>query len=123
MQSMATKKAKVKKPNKRNILARLLDLPKTGRRVFYAREMKILNDLCERYSLEFMDIVKFPKKESLAYMSSNALRKKMDRKWRAFNYVRDETQFPPMVELSEEKCGEDIKWERKPKTTKDFLNE
>jgi hypothetical protein len=114
--------AKKKKPNKRHILARLLELPKAGRRVFYAREMKILNDLCERYSLEFMDIVRFPKKESLAYMSSNALRKKMDRKWRAFNYVPDESEYPK-IELSEEKCGEDIKRVKKPKTTKEFLNE
>jgi hypothetical protein len=120
---MASKKAKAKKPNKRHILARLLELPKAGRRVFYAREMKILNTLCERYSLEFMDIVKFPKKESLAYMASDALRPKMDRKWRAFNYVPDESLYPEKVELSDEKHGKDLKRTKRPKTVKDFLDE
>lgn len=112
---------KKKKLNKRHILARLLDLPKAGRRAFYAREMKILNDLCERYSLEFMDVVKFPKKESLAYMASEPLRKKMDRKWRAFNFKGFEDH--PTVFVSEEKFGEDIPREKKPKTIKDFLDE
>lgn len=110
------------KPNKRRILARLLDLPKTGRRAFYAREMKILNDLCERYSLEFMNIVDFPKKESLAYIASEPLKPTMDRKWRAFNFKGFEREYPAVFIL-DEKCGEDIPRKKKNKTIKDFLDE
>ena len=71
--------AKSKGPNKREILFRLLEVPDKGRRPFFAREMKMLNTLCERYSLEFMDIVSFTKKfDSLAYILSDKLKKKMD---------------------------------------------
>ena len=60
--------SKQKGPNKRDIIFRLVEVPDKGRRPFFAREMKLLNDLCDRYSLEFMDIVDFGRKiDSMAY--------------------------------------------------------
>ena len=86
--------AKAKGPNKRQIIFRLLEVPDKARRPFFAREMKMLNDLCERYSLEFMDIVDFGKKfDSLAYLVSDKLKEKMDEKFRAFNFRVDLSKY------------------------------
>lgn len=90
--------------------------------MFYAREMKLLNDLCNRYSLEFMDVVKFSKKfYSLSYLVSPKLRETMDKKWRAFNYKLDKSKYEEYN--IGEKTGEDINIKKEIKTTRDFLNE
>ena len=110
------------KINKRKIVQRLLEEPKTSKRIFYAREMKLLNDLCNRYSLEFMDIVTFYKKlNSLSYLLSPKLRETMDKKWRAFNYKLDKNKYKEYN--IGEKVGEDRDLKKQTKTTKDFLNE
>lgn len=111
-----------KKINKRSIIGRLLNIPDKNKRVFYAREMKMLNSLCDRYSLEFMDIVDFGKKfDSLAYITSYKLKSTLDQKFRAFNYRFDKSKYPEYN--IGEKVGEDKKIIKKKKTTKDFLNE
>jgi len=114
--------AKSKGPNKREILFRLLEVPDKGRRPFFAREMKMLNDLCERYSLEFMEIVNFGKKfDSLAYLVSEKLRGTLDQKFRAFNFRVDLSKYE--VYHIGEKVGEDKLLPQKRKTIKDFLDE
>lgn len=113
-----------KKPNKRHILARLVDLPKAGRRAFYVKEMAILNRLCERYSLEFMDVMTFPRKvDSLAYFESPKLRHVMDSKFRIFNFEVDETLFH-QYNIHNKRFGADVHV-KKPhkKTIKNFLDE
>ncbi len=111
-----------KKINKKNILIRLVDIPPLGKRIFYAREMKLLNTLCERYSLEFMEIVDFGKKfDSLAYLVSYKLKRALDVKFRAFNYKVDTNRYPE-YSLGE-KVGEDAPTLHKPKSIKDFLDE
>ena len=110
------------KINKRKIIQRLLEEPTTSKRMFYAREMKLLNDLCNRYSLEFMDVVKFSKKfYSLSYLVSPKLRETMDKKWRAFNYKLDKNKYEEYN--IGEKIGEDLNIRKEIKTTRDFLNE
>lgn len=90
--------------------------------MFYAREMKLLNDLCNRYSLEFMNVVTFWKKlNSLSYLLSPKLRETMDKKWRAFNYKLDKNKYQEYN--IGEKVGEDLNLKKNIKTTKDFLNE
>ena len=112
---------KPKKINKKEILFRLVDVPPTGRRNFYAREMKFLNDLCDRYSLEFMNVVSFNKKfDSLTYLVSPKLKKTLDQKFRAFNFLLDKSRYPE-YDIGE-KTGEDSVVKKK-KTLKDFLNE
>ena len=51
-------------PHRRRQLAieRLVNVPKTQKRFFWSREMKLLKDLEARYSLDFLEIVTFPKK-------------------------------------------------------------
>lgn len=115
-------KNKGKKINKTKILQRLTEVPDKQKRIFYAREMKFLNALCERYSLEFMNIVDFGRKfDSLAYLVSPKLKTTLDVKFRAFNYKFDKDQYPS-YNLGE-KSGEDRKATTKPKTIRDFLNE
>ena len=76
-------------PHKRRqaIISRLIDVPSTQKRFFWAREMKLLKDLEARYSLDFLEIVTFPKKyDSLAYLVSKALKETMDKKWRNIDW-------------------------------------
>ncbi len=111
-----------KKINKKHILARLTLVPDKNKRLFYVREMKFLNDLCERYSLEFMNIVSFDKQfDSLAYIVCDKLKPTMDKKFRAFNYSVDTSKYET-YNLGE-KVGEDAVIVKPAKTTKDFLNE
>ena len=118
---MAKKKAK-KKINKKEILSRLTLVPTKDKRLFYMREMKILNDLCARYSEEFMNIVSFDKKfDSLAYISCDKLKMTMDLKFRAFNFKVDESKY--VLYSIGDKEGKDVIIEKSPKTTKQFLNE
>ena len=108
--------------NKREILFRLLDVPDKGRRPFFAREMKMLNDLCGRYSQEFMAIITFEKKfDSLAYLASNKLKKTLDEKFRAFNFKVDFSKYPKYN--IGRKTGKDVEIKKRKKTAKDFLNE
>ena len=43
-----------KKLNKKNLLKKFLEIPRSASRDFYSREMKMLNSLIERYSEEFV---------------------------------------------------------------------
>lgn len=84
--------------------------------------MKMLNDLCERYSQEFMAIVSFNKKfDSLAYLVSDKLKKRLDEKFRAFNFKVDLSKYKTYN--IGKKVGADGNAPRKNKTIKDFLNE
>ena len=114
--------AKAKGPNKREIIFRLVEVPDKGRRPFFAREMKMLNDLCDRYSQDFMAIVSFEKKfDSLAYIVSDKLKETMDTKFRAFNFKVDLSKYEH-YNLGD-KSGQDRNVPRTNKTIKDFLNE
>ena len=117
-------KKRVEKPkiNKKDILKRLVIEPPKGKRVFFMREMKLLNDLVDRYSLEFMNVVNFYRRfDSLAYLVSPKLKETLDRKFRAFNYVVDKSRYPD-YNLTD-KSGEDRAVQKKRKTLKDFLDE
>ena len=108
--------------NKREIIFRLIEVPDKGRRPFFAREMKMLNDLCDRYSQEFMSIVTFENKfDSLAYLVSDKLKATLDKKFRAFNFRVDFSKYPSYN--IGDKVGEDREIKHKTKTIKDFLNE
>ncbi len=114
--------AKYKGPNKRDIIFRLVEVPDKGRRPFFAREMKMLNDLCYRYSQDFLAVVSFDKKfDSLAYLVSDKLRGTLDEKFRAFNFKVDLSKYKT-YDIGE-KVGQDVNLPRKSKTIKDFLDE
>lgn len=114
--------SKKTKLNKRQILENLLIIPEKGRRPFFSREMKLLNDLCSKYSQEFMSIVSFPKKfESLKYLISPKLTDTLDEKFRAFNFKVDFSKYPNYN--IGDKFGKDAKIKTTKKTIRDFLNE
>ena len=120
--SAVAKKQVKQKINKKEILSRLTLVPIKDKRLFYMREMKFLNDLCERYSLEFMNIVSFDKKfDSLAYLVCSKLKMTLDLKFRAFNYKIDTSKYVSYTIA--DKLGEDAEVIHKPKTTKQFLND
>jgi hypothetical protein len=119
---MAKSKPKKTKISKQKILARLTLAPTMGKRLFYAREMKLLNDLCERYSLEFMNVVSFDKKfDSLAYLVCDKLKEVLDKKFRAFNFKVDFSKYKS-YDIGE-KSGEDFAVKREVKSVKKFLDE
>jgi len=110
-------------PHKRKLLIieRLVEVPKLQKRFFWAAQMKMLKNLEERYSLDFLEIVTFPKKyDSLAYLVSEALKETMDKKWRNFNFKVDFSKYT-IYDISD-KCGKDYESiYNKPKNTKDLL--
>ena len=110
-------------PHKRKLLIieRLVEVPKLQKRFFWAAQMKMLKNLEERYSLDFLEIVTFPKKyDSLAYLVSKELKDTMDRKWRNFNFKVDLSKYDSIV--LGEKTGKDyIPSDNKPKNTKELL--
>ena len=113
-----------KKPklNKREILFRLLEVPDKARRPFFAREMKMLNDLIRHYSQDFMASLTFAKKfDSLAYLTSSKLKSTMDEKFRAFNFKVDFSRYP-QYNIGK-KSGKDAKIKTIKKTVRDFLDE
>jgi len=82
----------------------------------------MLNDLCDRYSQDFMSIVTFDKKfDSLAYLVSQKLKDTLDQKFRAFNFRVDFSKYP-QYNIGK-KSGKDVKIKTIKKTVKDFLNE
>lgn len=110
------------KINKKHILARLTLIPIKDKRLFYMREMKFLNILCERYSLEFMNVLTFDKKlDSLAYLVSEKLKETLDQKFRAFNFKIDYSRYEKYN--IGDKVGEDSLVGKKKTTIKQFLNE
>ena len=102
-------------------IQRLIEVPKTQKRFFWAREMKLFKDLEARYSLDFLEIVTFPKKyDSLAYIVCKELKETMDKKWRNFNFKVDLSKYDryPLGE----KSGKDyFHIDNKPKNTKDLF--
>lgn len=109
-----------KKLSKRAILLRLVEPPALNKRVFFAREMKMLNSLESRYSLEFLSILNISNKfDSLAYLISPKLKRKLDEKFRAFNFKPYEHEE---ILIGEEKVGEDVCVKKNVKSVKDFLN-
>ena len=111
-----------KKFNKKQLLKKFVEFPKTGIRFFFAKEMKLLNDLIDRYSIEFVDALSLIKKyDSMAVILSDSYKKELDKKFNNFNYKIDSSKYD-IVTLSDSKSGEDAVIKSKPKTIRDFLN-
>jgi hypothetical protein len=119
---MRNEKVKKSKLNKKLLLRKFVNIPEKGSRLFYMKEMTLLNSLIERYSEEFVLALKLPKKyDSMAIIICDAYKQQLDKKFRDFNYRVDLSKYEEII-LSENKSGEDFKVTIKPKTIKDFLN-
>jgi hypothetical protein len=110
------------KINKKHLLAKFVDFPQSQKRDFYMKEFKLLNNLIDRYSLEFVSVLHVDKKyNSLAVLLCDSFKASLDVKFRNFNYKIDESKYEKII-LSEIKSGEDLKVNLKLKTIRDFLN-
>lgn len=111
---MGRKKSSKPKPpkiNKQKLLEKLVEKPSQKVREWAMKEFTLLKRLEEKYSLEFLNQIKFPQKlKSLAILFSDWGEKELAQKYRAFLYVP-----PPeeKIELSQEKFGEDVVVEKK----------
>jgi hypothetical protein len=111
-----------KKLNKRNLLKKFLEIPRSASRDFYSREMKMLNSLIERYSEDFVCKLNFAKKfDSMAIVICDAFKIELDRKFRNFNYEIDYSKYE-IYKVDAVKHGEDSMMKKKIKTIRDFLN-
>lgn len=110
------------KINKRTILKKLVEFPSKGSRIFFSKEMKMLNLLIERYSEDFVNALTFDKKyDSIAILLCDSFKQELDRRFRCFEYKVDYSKYDAH-KISNEKFGEDLKLNKKPKTIRDFLN-
>ena len=110
------------KINKRSILKKLIIFPKKGARIFFSKEMKLLNDLITRYSIEFVAALTFEKKfDSVAIFLCDSFKAELDRKFLNFNYKIDESKYDKFI-IEDKKFGEDLKNKKKIKTIREFLN-
>ena len=108
--------------SKIEIIERLIEVPEKSPPAFFKREMKMLNQLCETYSKEFMSIINFDQKfDSLQYLRSSKLKEALDKKFRAFNFKVEFSKYPKYN--IGRKTGKDIEIKKPKKTAKDFLNE
>ena len=104
------------------MLKKFVDIPPKGSRLFYMKEMSLLNTLIERYSEDFVLVLKLPKKyDSMAVILCESYKETLDKKFRDFNYKFDKSNYKK-INLSERKFGEDFLNTNKPKTIRDFLN-
>jgi hypothetical protein len=118
---MPSKKSK-SKVNKKLLLRKFLNVPTKGSRLFYMKEMTLLNTLIERYSEDFVVALNLPKKyDSMAIIICDSFKSEIDRRFKDFSYITDFSKYEN-VNLHEHKFGEDLILNIKPKTVKDFLN-
>jgi hypothetical protein len=111
------------KLNKRDIVGQLIDIPEKGRRPFWAREMTFLKKLEEKYSLDFLKVLSFPRKfDSLAILLTGPLAVEVESRWKQFHF-RPSMTVPKKIEKDADKFGDDVTIASEPKTIKDFLNE
>lgn len=110
----------MKKINKRDLIKKLVIEPKTQKRIFWPREMKLLNDLMGIFEdQDFWNKIRNKKVPSLAVLKSAAGLKILKRKYREFCY-----KIPEKVTIKlGEKLGEDKEIIRKPKTIRQFIDE
>lgn len=108
------------KLNKRNLIKKLVIEPSKQKRVFWAREMKLLNDLIEIFpKQDFWEKVNFEKVQSLAILRSEYGLAKLKKLYIEFNYV-----IPEKIEIPlGEKRGKDKIISKKSKTIRQFIDE
>ena len=107
--------------NKRETLKRLLKIEGRRSRNFWAREMKALNDLLEKFQdVSFWNKVSFSESfNSLLFFKKGDGLEILNKKYREFNYKIPE---PKRFNIGKT-TGEDRVYKNKIKTIKDFLNE
>ena len=105
--------------NKKQILERIITIPDRGRRDFWKREYKLLNDLMAIYpDIDFWEKVRFHQEwDSIKILKSEYGKNLLEKKYREFHYI---------VPIKEQyilggKCGSDKEINKNPKTIQEFL--
>lgn len=110
----------MKKLNKRDLIKKLVVEPSKQKRIFWAREMKLLNDLMGIFPKEdFWQRMSFEKVSSLAILRSEYGMQKLKKLYLEFNYKIPEKAEIPLGE----KSGNDKIISKKPKTIRQFIDE
>lgn len=107
------------KLNKKHIIEKLVIVPKTQKRPFWAREMKMLNSLMSEFNNEkfWQDLSFRAKFDSLAYFISEYGKKMLKKRFNEYNYKLPKTKPPKLGD----KIGEDKKIKKQPSTINQFL--
>ena len=110
----------MKKLNKRELIKKIVEEPSKQKRMFWAREMKLLNDLIDIFPNEdFWRKMTIDKVPSLAMIRSGYGLDLIKKKYRDFNY-----KIPPKIEIPlGKKTGEDRIISKKTKTIRQFIDE
>jgi len=112
-----------KKINKKSIIIRLVELPKSGMRIFWPKEMTLLKKLEEKYSIEFLNELSLSKKyNSLAVLFNEDFAKEIDRRFKNFNY-KPKSYEDFSCKVQKNKFDSDKQYNKPIKSIKDFLNE
>jgi len=108
--------------NKREIVKKHINEPTSDKRVFWKKEMTLLNRLLEEFPDQcFWGKVNFGQKfESLAILATPGWKKFVKKKHLDYNY---KIPKPKEHKLEEGKVGKDYKLNKTKKTIKDFLSE
>jgi hypothetical protein len=110
----------VKKINKRHLIKKLVVEPNYQKRIFWAKEMKLLNDLMSIFEdLDFWQKLRIKKVPSLAVLKSTKGLLILKKKYREFSY---KIPLKVHIELGK-KEGKDREILKKIKTIRQFIDE
>ena len=105
---------------KKKVIEKLIEQPKTQKRLFWGREIKSLNILIESYPIDgFWKGLSFPKKlDSIIVLRSGYYADQLKKKYNRYIY-----NIPPNKQIDiKEKTGEDYIKQNKSKNIKEFLS-
>jgi len=105
---------------KKKVIEHLLNVPDKQKRLFWGREIKMLNELIKLYPEDiFWKGLTFSKKlDSIIILRSGYYATELKKKYNIFKY-----KIPPKKTIKlGEKFGDDVIIERRNKTLRDFLS-
>ena len=105
---------------KKQIISKIIDVPKYEKRVFWNIQFKFLNDLYKLYpDFYFWKLLRFNKKfESINYFFCEHGKEILHKKFMEYSYIIPEKNKI----IIGKKCGKDYTSKKKPSTIRDFLN-
>ena len=110
----------VTQTDKKKLIERIINVPKTQKRLFWGREIKSLNELIKLYPEDkFWIGIKFPKKlDSVILLRSGYYSRELKNKYNRYNYKVPTKTDAPVTDP----CGGDYSPPSSPKTLKQFLS-
>jgi len=110
---------KLKQNEKKEIVSSLINVPEKNKRLFWAREIKFLNDLYKTFpNVDFWLKLNFKKKyDSLVFLRGDYGAKELKKRFLEYSYTPNEVE---KIVIGD-KCGKDYDRPKTIKTIKDFL--